>query len=201
MNVKPETAAEVLAQMFKHAESGASTTPLRIAQWASRIERALLAPPDGELVQRLLLHAEMHGVVSPFDAEQAQWERDLREAAMLLSAPARVPSMKFTITEARKLVAFFGGHDAEVTVELHPDRIDNDRMHFAGLYAYVTDYPEEGCEYLGPIEVQDDDETAAPARVTEEMVERFVDAYVTDLPDPRVAIRDALTAALEADHE
>ncbi len=39
-------------------------------------------------------------------------------------------------------------------------------------------------------------------QVDDAMVERFVDAYVPDLPDPRVAIRDALTAALnpEADN-
>jgi hypothetical protein len=39
-------------------------------------------------------------------------------------------------------------------------------------------------------------------QVDDAMVERFVDVYVPDLPDPRVAIRDALTAALnpEADN-
>lgn len=119
MNVKPETAAEVLAQMFKHAESGASTTPLRIAQWASRIERALSA--QGEAVGEVTDYYYGSPVV--------RWDRP-RET--------NIGTKLYT----------------------HP----------------------------------------APARVTEEMVERFVDAYVTDLPDPRVAIRDALTAALEADH-
>lgn len=113
-------------------------------------------------------------------------------------APARVPSLKFTLTEARKLLEFFGGHDAEATVELHPDRIDNDRMHFSGLYAYVTDAPEEGCEYLGPVEVHDESEAVAtaPARVTEEMVRRAIEAWNTKIDD-ELAMRAALTAALE----
>ncbi len=84
---------------------------------------------------------------------------DAREAAG--RAAGGVAGLEFTMNEATRLLAFFGGNDARVTVELHPDRVDNDRMHFAGLYAYATEYPEEGAEYLGPVEVQDS--AAAPA--------------------------------------
>lgn len=89
-----------------------------------------------------------------------------QNARSLLAAAAQpptavVPRIEFTLHEATRLVGFFGGHDTRVTVELHPDRIDDDRMHFAGLYAYCTEYPEEGADYLGPVEVQDEDHAAA----------------------------------------
>lgn len=36
-----------------------------------------------KLSERLEAHADAHASVSPYDEEQAQWERDLREAAEL----------------------------------------------------------------------------------------------------------------------
>jgi hypothetical protein len=57
--------------------------------------------------------------------------------------------MNITLRQAKKLVAFFGGHDCEITVaEALPGQAP-------GLYAWCTEYPEEGAEYLGPTEVDD----------------------------------------------
>jgi len=59
-------------------------------------------------------------------------------------------NINITLRQAEKLVKFFGGYDAEVTITGPLKGMPN------GLYAYVTEYPEEGCEYLGPTEVNDD---------------------------------------------
>lgn len=57
----------------------------------------------------------------------------------------------FTLREAQALVEAFGGDDAEMTVRRLPAR-----EYPAGLYAYATDYPEEGSIYLGPAELSDE---------------------------------------------
>mgnify|MGYP000208989458 CR=1 FL=1 len=74
-------------------------------------------------------------------------------AVPVIDAPRVENRIVITLRQAHELVKFFGGHDAEVTVaaplpawgEMAP-----------GLYAYCTDYPEEGSDYLGPTEVDDD---------------------------------------------
>lgn len=53
--------------------------------------------------------------------------------------------MKFTLKEAQELFDFFGGEDAEVTVE----EVNNDGHSGKGLYAFFTEYPEEGSVFLG----------------------------------------------------
>lgn len=55
-------------------------------------------------------------------------------------------SIEITLRQAKELVEFFGGHDCEVTV------IDHEK----GLLAYCTEYPEEGGQYLGDTDVDDD---------------------------------------------
>lgn len=62
-------------------------------------------------------------------------------------------AIEITLRQAEELVKFFGGHDLEATVMQRPaawhDMPD-------GLYAYCTEYPEEGSHWLGATEVDDD---------------------------------------------
>lgn len=51
--------------------------------------------------------------------------------------------MKFNLEAAKNLLEFFGGEDSDVTVEY------TDGHSGKGLYAYCTDYPDEGCVFLG----------------------------------------------------
>jgi hypothetical protein len=70
------------------------------------------------------------------------------------------PDVTFTLREALALVEAFGGDDAsEMTVRKYPagavqeDPSDPDGAPSpAGLWAYATDYPEEGAIYLGPVD-------------------------------------------------
>ncbi len=55
-------------------------------------------------------------------------------------------SINITLRQAKELVDFFGGNDCEVTV------IDYDK----GLFAYCTEYSEEGGQYLGDTDVDGD---------------------------------------------
>jgi hypothetical protein len=64
-----------------------------------------------------------------------------------------VPSVEITLRQAETLVDIFGGHDALVSVIARPDAWTNMDP---GLYAYFSEYPEEGTHYLGPTEVDDD---------------------------------------------
>jgi hypothetical protein len=61
--------------------------------------------------------------------------------------------------QAKELLAFFGGHDTEVTLlELQEGEItgDDGEPMPAGLYAHLSEYPEEGSHYLGPNELDDE---------------------------------------------
>ncbi len=77
-------------------------------------------------------------------------------------------SVNITLRQAKELVEFFGGHDCEVTV------IDHEK----GLLAYCTEYPEEGGQYLGDTDVDDDLATngEAPAETFVADVRRFTEA-------------------------
>lgn len=105
--------------------------------------------------------AELQGVLSglPTNDQRSRLYARLvqhREALADLEASAKaIPeapkeSLIITFQQAMNLVTFFGGHDAEVTVQRglpgHPE----------GLYAWCTEYPEEGSQYLGPTEVDDE---------------------------------------------
>jgi hypothetical protein len=99
------------------------------------------------------------GVFSHEYCEQRRTESNEAVAALLAhlrtvpAAQVAQPDPKLTITlrQAEKLLAFFGGHDCEVTIAReHPE------SNLPGLYAWCTEYPEEGSEYLGPTEVDDD---------------------------------------------
>jgi len=77
-------------------------------------------------------------------------------AAPLPAGPVRIadiPSIEITLRQAKELVATFGGHDAEISIFQRPAAwTDMDD----GLYAFFSDYPDEGSMYLGPTEVDDD---------------------------------------------
>lgn len=77
-------------------------------------------------------------------------------------------SVNITLRQAKELVEFFGGHDCEVTV------IDHEK----GLLAYCTEYPEEGGQYLGDTDVDDDlaINGEAPAETFVADVRRFTEA-------------------------
>jgi len=64
-----------------------------------------------------------------------------------------VPSLEITLRQAEALVEVFGGHDALVSVIERPEAWTNMDP---GLYAYFSEYPEEGSLYLGPTDVDDD---------------------------------------------
>jgi hypothetical protein len=51
--------------------------------------------------------------------------------------------MKFNLSASTRLTELFGGEDADITVEF------TDGYAGHGLYAYFTDYPEEGGVFLG----------------------------------------------------
>jgi hypothetical protein len=61
--------------------------------------------------------------------------------------------MEITLRQAEKLVSFFGGHDTEMTVIEKRPEWQNEPD---GLYAYVTEYPEDGTTFLGATDVDDD---------------------------------------------
>lgn len=62
-------------------------------------------------------------------------------------------SVVITLRQAQALVAFFGGNDCEVTVTERPSDWGDEAP--SGLYAYCTEYPAEGTEYLGKTEADD----------------------------------------------
>jgi hypothetical protein len=80
-----------------------------------------------------------------------------------------------TLRQAQKLIAFFGSHDCEVTIG------ENLPGHPPGLYAWCTEYPDEGCDYLGPTEV--DDELAANGTDWAQDLGRLQDGDVELLED------------------
>ncbi|NVM87595.1 hypothetical protein FHT32_001234 [Variovorax sp. SG517] len=59
-------------------------------------------------------------------------------------------STQITLRQAEALLAFFGGQDAEVTIAAESPGLS------PGLYAWLTEHPDEGAQYLGPTEVDDD---------------------------------------------
>jgi hypothetical protein len=64
-----------------------------------------------------------------------------------------LPCLRITLRQALKLVEFFGNHDADVTVT--PPRA-NWEQQMPGLYAFCTEYPEDGAQYLGATELDDE---------------------------------------------
>ncbi|HEY3432519.1 MAG TPA: dATP/dGTP pyrophosphohydrolase domain-containing protein [Rhodocyclaceae bacterium] len=54
-------------------------------------------------------------------------------------------SINITLRQAKALVEFFGGHDCEVTIADYA----------RGLLAYCSEYPDEGGNYIGDTEVDD----------------------------------------------
>lgn len=83
------------------------------------------------------------------DSTRLEPQPDIRNRTSPEAAESRIT---ITLRQAEKLVAFFGGHDAEITIA--PSDIDSHSG--PGLYAWCTDYPEEGSEFLGLTEVDDD---------------------------------------------
>lgn len=58
-----------------------------------------------------------------------------------------------TLRQAQKLLAFFGGHDCEVTIT---EQSQDGAGGTPGLHAHCTEYSEEGSIYLGPTAAEDD---------------------------------------------
>lgn len=86
--------------------------------------------------------------------------RDVANFAMFLhqrgesilppTTPDPRSSMQFTLGQAETLLAFFGGSNADMTVEYFPPGHWPDAPDApAGLYVYCTDYPDEGAQWLG----------------------------------------------------
>lgn len=84
------------------------------------------------------------------DARIAALEAALAKAEVALASCE--PEIAFTYAEAVDLVECFGGDEStEITV------IDSATGHSGpGLYAYTTDYPDEGSTFLGPEARKDD---------------------------------------------
>lgn len=107
-----------------------------------------------------------------------------------------------TLRQAEQLLAFFGGHDAEITVACESPGLA------PGLYAWLTDDPGEGSAYLGPTEI--DDELAnngRPGPVAQlDAVMKLADSYAhcyafvddDSMPKAREALHTALQAYLPA---
>lgn len=63
-------------------------------------------------------------------------------------------TLKFNLAQAIDLVAFFGGDEADVSVawfDAVESNAEGEAMP-AGLYAWCTEYPEEGRVFLGGAE-------------------------------------------------
>ena len=72
--------------------------------------------------------------------------------------PAAPPvALVFTLPEADALLRFFGGEPGEVTVRELPRGViaDCEGPSPAGLWAHMTEYPEEGSAFLGPADDPD----------------------------------------------
>lgn len=111
-------------------------------------------------------------------------------------------SITITLRQAEQLLAFFGGHDAEITIARESPGLP------AGLYAWLTDDPGEGSAYLGATEVDDDladtgrpgpvSQLAAVMKLADDYAHRY--AFVGDdsMPRAREALQTALRAFLPA---
>lgn len=93
----------------------------------------------------------------------------IRAALAAPPAPAPEPAtLTFTLREARELVETFGGDEAcEMSVRCYEhgaikQEDPQDGPSPAGLWSYATDYPEEGAIYLGPVDADAPEPTAAP---------------------------------------
>lgn len=110
---------------------------------------------DGEPLVRWMDRDNMPRVGAKLYA--APLELQIDQAAAPLPAGhvriADIPSIEITLRQAKELVATFGGHDAEISIFQRPAAwADMDE----GLYAFFSDYPDEGSMYLGPTDVDDD---------------------------------------------
>jgi hypothetical protein len=90
------------------------------------------------------------------------------------NAPHKPDGVTITLRQAEQLLAFFGGHDAEVRV------LKNLEGHPEGLMAYCVECPEEGSHYLGATEVDDDlanhgRHPPAPVRAPQEITDAEID--------------------------
>lgn len=105
----------------------------------------------------------------------------------------RAPQGAITITlrQTQKLLEFFGGHDTEVTIGLALEGMP------PGLYSWCTEYPEEGCQYLGPTEV--DDELASNGTDWAVDLGQLQQGDIELLQDAVEALRHS-TSKLQRDH-
>jgi hypothetical protein len=103
--------------------------------------------------------------------------------------PAAPPvALVFTLPEADALLRFFGGEPGEVTVRELPRGViaDCEGPSPAGLWAHMTEYPEEGSAFLGPADDPDApisqpaaESPAAPVALTEKIIADLLDWVAT----------------------
>ncbi|MDM0003928.1 hypothetical protein QTI51_03905 [Variovorax sp. J22G73] len=107
-------------------------------------------------------------------------------------------SITITLRQAEQLLAFFGGHDAEVTIARESPGLP------AGLYAWLTDDPGEGSAYLGTTEVDDDladkgrPGPVAQLAVVMKLADDYAHSYAFVGDDSMPRAREALQTALRA---
>lgn len=103
-----------------------------------------------------------------------------------------------TLRQAEQLLAFFGGHDAEITVACESPGLT------PGLYAWPTDDPGEGSAYLGATEVDDDlADRGRPGPVAQldalmKLADEYAHCYAFVGDDSMPRAREALQTALRA---
>ena len=117
--------------------------------------------------------------------DPVQWEATPPAGTTQHVKHGDVLSIEITLRQAEALVDAFGGHDALISVIERPDAWPNMDL---GLYAYCTDYPDEGAFYLGPTEVDDDlaangRSAATPVKTWRERLGRPADFPLHAPPD------------------
>lgn len=134
-------------KLFSLAHDAAKLSPQQ-AELGAADFGALEDAPSPDPLQQAALVAEIdwcldEGHCGPRTRALLQRIRNHQAAGLM---PARRPLLPITLRQAESLVRFFGGHDAEVAVVPYKD----------GLLAWDIECPEEGSQWLGPTEVDDD---------------------------------------------
>jgi hypothetical protein len=114
----------------------------------------------------------------------------------------QAPALTFTANQAQALLTMFGGEPGEVTVvkreagECAADE-ETGAPSLAGLYAHMTEYPGEGCCYLG-----DADEEATPQAPAVAVLADAINALDASLdenvPYERTPVYEAMAAVKQA---
>lgn len=112
------------------------------------IEHAIIGLRDGWATRK-----DAEDALAALAAAQSSTDASAQDKSAGLVKHGDVPTIEITLRQAKALVEFFGGYDGEVSIMERPAVWDDQPE---GLYAYCTEYPDEGSQYLGPTEVDDD---------------------------------------------